>query len=182
MIFAEQAINAGTRHRAFSIQSLLNSTAIVRVGALGLALSGALFAAPAWADCTPAAANGVTATCTGTTLNQGGGGGFIAGYGTGVETGVTVNVASGATNQVIGRDIGIYLGDAAVINDAGGTIAGAVAGILTLSGSADVTNSGSINGINSYGIAADINATVTNTAGGTITGGSIGIARLDCWS
>ena len=54
----------------------------------------------AWADCTPAAADNVTATCTGATTNQGGGGPAPTGngYGTGVETGVTVNVAGGATS------------------------------------------------------------------------------------
>lgn len=50
-----QALRGGS-----TIQSLLNSAAIVRAGALGFTLSGALFATPAWADCTPAAANGVT--------------------------------------------------------------------------------------------------------------------------
>jgi hypothetical protein len=47
----------------------------------------------AWAGCTPAAANNVTANCTGTTS-----GGFT-GYGTGVETGVTVKA-----REELGRD------------------------------------------------------------------------------
>ncbi len=189
MIFAKQAVNVGMRHRAFSIQSLLRSTALMRVcsaGALGLALSGALFASPALADCTPAAANGVTATCTGTTINQGGGAPGTSsgqyGYGTGVETGVTVNVVSGATNTVSGNDFGIYLGDATVTNTAGGIITGGGTGIIAINGSADVTNSGRITGgtgATNYGILAGTNATVTNTAGGTIAGGDIGIFALN---
>ncbi len=115
----------------FSVQSLLGRIALSRLcqaGVLGLAISGALIATPAWADCSPQVADGVTATCTGTTLNQGGGApgtsGGTAGYGTGAETGVTVNVDSGAANTVTGTNNGINLGDATVINKAGGTIAG----------------------------------------------------------
>ena len=52
----------------------------------------------AWADCTPASADNVTATCTGTTVNQGGGApgtsAGVNGYGIGTETGVTVNVTA----------------------------------------------------------------------------------------
>ncbi|MEH2513602.1 uncharacterized protein with beta-barrel porin domain [Nitrobacteraceae bacterium AZCC 1564] len=169
------------RGGAFSVQSLLSSTALLRVcraGSLGLAFSGALLATPAWADCTPQVANGVTATCTGTTTNQGGGApgsaGGIAGYGTGVETGVTVNVASGAANTVTGTAFGIWLSDAIVINNAGAGIAGGATGIYASDDFADVTNSGSITGGN-YGVEAHINATVANGAGASITGGSSGI-------
>lgn len=187
-------------HGTFS--PLLNSTAIVRVGALGVALSGALFAAPAWADCTPAAANGVTATCTGTTINQGGGApgtsASFEGYGTGFETGVTVTVASGAGNTVTGGNRGIFIGDGTVINNAGASIAGDVSGIWANSGgtinvtnfgnitstgngglgifaqgSADVTNSGQITG-DFVGLLA-VNAKVTNNAGGIIQGNNSGI-------
>ena len=71
----------------------------------------------AWADCTPASANNVTATCTGTTTNQGDGApGTSAGadgYGTGVETGVTVNATG---TSLSGTDNGVSLGDATVTN------------------------------------------------------------------
>ena len=106
----------------------------------------------AWADCTPAAANNVTATCTGTTTNQGGGApGTSAGstgYGTGGATGVTVNVIGGSLS---GTNYGILVGD--------GT----------------VTNNASITGIIRDGINAQTNATVTNNAGASITGGLNGI-------
>src|SRR5450756_475549 len=71
----------------------------VLVAARSLAISFAivlLAGQAAWADCTPTAANSITATCAGTTTNQGGGApGTSAGadgYGTGTETGVTVNL------------------------------------------------------------------------------------------
>jgi uncharacterized protein with beta-barrel porin domain len=137
-----------------------------------------------WADCTPIAANNVTATCTGTTTNQGGGApgtsADTAGYGTGVQTGVTVNVASGATNTVTGTFSGIYLGDATVTNNAGASIAGGQYGIYALTGFANVTNSGSITGASplSEGIYAGTNATVTNNAAASITGGVSGIIAL----
>ena len=183
MIVREHAREVVARHRAPSTQSLLNSTALVRLccaGLLGLAISGALIATPAWADCTPQVANGVTATCTGATINQGGGAPGTsldtAGYGTGVETGVTVNVASGAANTVTGTDYGILLGGATVTNNAGASITGVSAGIVAI-GSADVTNFGSITGTGATGtgIRAGTSATVTNKAGGSITGGDRGI-------
>jgi hypothetical protein len=46
---------------------------LLTVRSLAVAFALALLAGrAAHADCTPAAANGVTATCTGTTTNQGG--------------------------------------------------------------------------------------------------------------
>ncbi|WP_424630543.1 autotransporter domain-containing protein [Bradyrhizobium sp. SYSU BS000235] len=159
----------------------MNSTALLRLccaGALGFTLSGALLATPAWADCSPQVADGVTATCTGTTSNQGGGApGTSAGtdgYGTGAETGVTVNVSSGAANTITGANNGINLGDATVINGAGASITGAK-GITASSGFANVTNSGTISGTAGDGISAATDATVINTAGGSITSGVFGI-------
>src|ERR1700694_950118 len=55
------------------------------------------------ADCMPQAANNVTATCTGTTTNQAAGAPGTSGYGTGVETGITVNVVAGSGNTVTGN-------------------------------------------------------------------------------
>jgi len=69
---------------------------LVLARSLALAVAIVLFGGEAaWADCTPASANNVTATCSGITTDQGGGApGTSAGadgYGTGTETGVTVH-------------------------------------------------------------------------------------------
>jgi uncharacterized protein with beta-barrel porin domain len=147
---------------------------------LVIALATVLLAGEAaWADCTPAAANNVTATCTGTTTNQGGGapGTSVAqdGYGTGAQTGITVNVANGAGNTVNGNRYGIYVADGTVTNNTGASITGGNLGISTIVGAANVNNSGSITASSSYGIYAQTDATVTNNAGATITGGTYGI-------
>ena len=118
---------------------------------LVIALATVLLAGEAaWADCTPAAANNVTATCTGTTTNQGGGapGTSVApdGYGTGAQTGITVNVANGAVNTVNGSRYGIYVADGTVTNNTGASITGGLYGIVTNIGAANITNSGSITG------------------------------------
>jgi uncharacterized protein with beta-barrel porin domain len=135
------------------------------------------------AACTPAAADGESVICTGTTTNQGGGApgtsATTTGYGTGVETGTTVNVASGATNTVTGNDFGIFLGDATVINNAGASITGGVHGIVAATGFADVTNSGSITGVTQFGIFANTNATVINNVGASITGSQRGVFALN---
>jgi uncharacterized protein with beta-barrel porin domain len=134
-----------------------------------------LLASEAQAACTPTAANNVTATCTGITNNQAGGapgssaGSF--GYGTG-QTGVTVNVANGAA--VTGTDAGIALGDVTVTNNAGASITGGLVGIFGITGTAHVTNSGTITGT-AVGITAQTDATVTNNAGGAITSAGVGI-------
>ncbi|WP_234680559.1 autotransporter outer membrane beta-barrel domain-containing protein [Bradyrhizobium monzae] len=136
--------------------------------------------ASAHADCTPASANGVTASCTGTTTNQGGGApgtsAGTAGYGTGNETGITVNVGSGAS--VTGTvNHGIWIAAGTVTNNTGGSISGAD-GILAATGSADVTNSGSITGTSNTGIGATTAAKVVNNAGASITGRQYGIHAL----
>ena len=90
--------------------------------AAGVVLGVVATASEVRADCAPAAANNVTATCSGTTTNQGAGAPGTSvdpsgyGYGTGVETGVTVNVVAGSGNTVTGTNVGIYLGDATVTN------------------------------------------------------------------
>jgi hypothetical protein len=65
------------------------------IGAFVFALPALLLtAASAFAQCTPAApVNNTTVTCTGTVTNQN----PPNGYGTGVETGLTINVQAGAT-------------------------------------------------------------------------------------
>ena len=146
-------------------------------GFVAALLIGASSAASA--DCTPQSADGVTATCTGTTLNQGGGAPGTStdsyGYGTLVESGITVNVAAGAANTVTGTDNGIAVGDGTVTNGAGASITGGSYGVLANVGAIDVTNSGSIAGTAGSGIFARTSATVTNNAGASITGGSFGI-------
>jgi uncharacterized protein with beta-barrel porin domain len=141
---------------------------------------GLLAGEVARADCTPASADNVTATCTGITTNQGNGApGTSAnpdgyGYGSGTETGVTVNVGSNASVTGSGPGAGIFLGDATVTNNAGANITGGQFGISTSSGSANVTNSGGINGTFT-GISAQTNATVTNNAAASISGAQYGI-------
>ena len=131
----------------------------------------------AWADCTPASASNVTATCSGTTLNQGGGPpGTSAdpngnGYGTGTETGIAITVESNAS--VTGTEGGIAIGAGSLTINAGATVSGPLA-IWAATGSINITNSGSISvsvGGVSDAIYAYADATVTNNAGATITGG-----------
>jgi hypothetical protein len=98
---------------------------------------------PALADCSPLAANNVTATCTGATLDQGSGRpGTSAASGcheAGLESGITVNVAAGAANTVTGTDSGISFADGTVVNGASASITGYY-GIY--GGDANVTNFG----------------------------------------
>jgi uncharacterized protein with beta-barrel porin domain len=153
--------------RAYSLKTGWQVLGLPLLVAMALAatMSGAR------ADCTPAAANNVTATCTGTTTNQGANpppsSAGVDGYGTGVETGVTVNVSDGAS--VTGTNNGINAGDVIVNNGTGATISGGGNGIVAESGAATVVNSGAISGA---GFAIDSlgNATVTNNAGATIAG------------
>ncbi|WP_246250770.1 autotransporter domain-containing protein [Bradyrhizobium cajani] len=151
--------------------------------ALALAM-GLLLDRAAWADCTPQAADNVTATCTGATFNQGGGApGTNAGtngYGTGVEIGVTVSVAAGIANLVSGTDFGIFVASGTVGNNANASIGGSLSGIRANGGSLNLTNSGTISGIAgaSDGAFALANATVINNAGATISGGARGVVAI----
>jgi outer membrane autotransporter protein len=120
-------------------------------------------AAPAYAVCTPAAGNDVTATCTGTTTNQDN----PIGYGTGAETNLNTSVASGAT--VTGTTAGIAFTTGSVTNS--GAITGGTYGVFGQT--VTVTDSGSITGVAAYGIHATDSATVTNS--GSITGGLAGV-------
>ncbi|PAY03418.1 hypothetical protein CK489_39920 [Bradyrhizobium sp. UFLA03-84] len=127
---------------------------------------------PANAACTPAAGNDVTANCTGTTTNQGGGApGTSAqsiGYGTGSETGININVEAGST--LSGTSAGISIHDGTVTNGSNLTLIGSTSTIWG-QGTA-ITASG--------------NLTVNNEASGliyTVTGGSAirvnGIANIN---
>src|SRR3954447_3356983 len=128
--------------------------ASVRAASLAMASALALFAGErAWAGCTPAAGNNVTATCTGTTSNQAGGApGTSAGsngYGTAVETGVTVNVGISATVSGTGSPVDS-------------------AGISIGSGTVNTSNGATVTG-DRFGIRADT-GTINNNAGATISG------------
>ncbi|WP_083742100.1 autotransporter outer membrane beta-barrel domain-containing protein [Bradyrhizobium mercantei] len=156
---------------------------------------------PAFAACTPAAANGVTASCTGTTTNQGSGapgtsGPSTIGYGTGTETGITINVGAGST--LTGSSVGISIQDGTVTNGSGATISGpnnaiVAGGNLTLtneaggvintsngatavsiSGTADINNSGTISG-NFYAAVFAATGSVVNSTDGVIAGNGVGI-------
>ncbi|MGJ4893303.1 autotransporter outer membrane beta-barrel domain-containing protein [Bradyrhizobium sp. HKCCYLRH3099] len=163
--------------------------------ALGLALL-TLGTAAANADCTPAAADNVTASCTGTTTNQGAGApgtsGSTFGYGTGVETGVSLTIAVGA--NVTGSNAGLNIHDGSILNS--GTITGTglngVQGYnLAISNAAGATITGNNNAIEAYSSFIIVNSgtisgaagfvspfgsgTVTNLAGGLITGTNLGV-------
>ena len=147
----------------------------------------------AGAACAPASGNDVTAICTDSTINQGGGApGTSAGsdgYGTGTETNLTTSVVPGAsvmgTNSGIsfhsgivqnsgtisGGTIGIRTVAAATVSNSG-TISGGVEGIFAFT-TATVSNSGTIISGGLYGIRAMLAATVSNS--GTISGGVYGI-------
>lgn len=155
---------------------------VTRIFAGSLTLSAALLAGPpAWADCTPQAAGqpSLNATCTGTTLNQGGGApGTSAGtdgYGTGNETG-TITVSTGASvTGTPGGSRGIYLAEGTVINSTGATITGDRAGVGNgQTAPITVTNSGSISSAG-FGVEGYTQVTVTNNASGTITGAAYGV-------
>ena len=153
---------------------------------VALALLAAPFAVAdqARAQCTPTTAlgtpaNNTTVTCTGTTTNQNG----SNGYGTGLETGVTINVGPTASApgpaSVTGDVTGISLGDGTI--NSSGTIealgTGGNGGIAIGAQSVTVTSSGTIQALATKGIAiqATGTATVDNQAGGNITGDGIAI-------
>jgi hypothetical protein len=116
-------------------------------------------AAPAYAVCTPAAGNDVTATCTGTTTNQDN----PNGYGTGGETNLNTTVVTGAT--VTGTNFGIAFTTGSVTNF--GSITAGSLGVFVQNGPATVTNSGSITGGFAGVLVQNGAATVTNS--GSVT-------------
>lgn len=130
----------------------------------------------AQAACTPNAVDATTpapgsmVSCTGATLDQN----LDAGYGTGNQTGITINVGDGASVESNAR-IGIWVGDAVINNGAGSTILGWTDGIVSATGSVAGTNSGSITGTNGTAITAVTGVTLTNHAAGAISGGVSGI-------
>jgi uncharacterized protein with beta-barrel porin domain len=161
--------------------------------ALGLAIVSFAASERAAAECTPRTtelpANNPVVTCTETTRNQDSDGANLYGYGTGHETGITINVQPSAS--VTGDQNGLFFFEGTVNNF--GTISGA-SGIVGAN-SATVFNFGAISA-RDFGIIAGTTATVTNygmisslgigikvTAGtanvtnyGTISAGGIGIS------
>ncbi|MBX9845193.1 MAG: autotransporter domain-containing protein [Xanthobacteraceae bacterium] len=158
--------------------------------ALALAVTVAAFWLPSprtvLAACAPPApVNNTTVVCDTDTLNQN----APNGYGTGVETGLTINVLSGVT--VTGTDNGIFVDTNNTINNSGtiegvganasgiaasdinlvnnGTITGTADAVFTFgAGTSSIVNNGRIEGVDN-GVNVGT-ATVVNNAGGTISG------------
>ena len=113
--------------------------------------------------------------CTGTTTDQNPPNGF----GTGTETGITINVQSGATvtstAPTAANPSGIFVEDGTINNL--GIISSAKDGVRFGGNSSIVTNSGTILGTANVGVGglSTPNLTVTNNPGATVTGGLIGI-------
>jgi uncharacterized protein with beta-barrel porin domain len=164
-----------------------------RHGFIVMSLFGAASLAPTAAlavnDCTPAAGDNVTVTCTGATLNQGPG--INRGYGDGTQNGLTINVVAGPPPaSVTGTSIGIDVGSNNTINNFGTITTNGSGGVGDLWGinangvNLTVNNSGTIgrldipdNIFDAAGINAGPGLLVTNNAGATIQG-SFGIQAL----
>src|ERR1700722_10790596 len=148
------------------------------LGAAALAPSAA-FALP---NCSPAAGDNVTVTCSGAVFNQGPE--ANTGYGGGLQNGLTINVVASPPSSVTGTSIGIDVGSNNTINNFGTvtTFGNDVWGINANGTNLTVNNSGTIGRLdipNFVFDAAGINAqdtglSVTNNVGATIQG-SIGI-------
>lgn len=124
------------------------------------------------AACNPAAANNVTATCTGITINQGTGAPGtsleVIGYGNSFLDNLNVTIVPGAT--VTGSVAGISANTATVANS--GTVTGVSTAIYGANtATLTVINSGTI-AASSFGILV---GTVNVTNSGAITGGDTGI-------
>ena len=131
----------------------------------------------AWADCTPQAGSNVTATCTGTTVNQADNPppstAGTDGYGAIGESNVTVTVEPGAS--VTGTGYGITFDSGTVTNF--GTVAGN-SGILLTPGTGNlaVINSGAITSLSgNSGIFTNTTGITSVVNSGTIGGGAYGI-------
>ncbi|WP_083931498.1 autotransporter outer membrane beta-barrel domain-containing protein [Methyloferula stellata] len=131
------------------------------------------------AACLPA---GSIVTCTGTTTNQDAPNGF----GTGAETGITINLQPTAplpAPVVSGDATGIFIADGTVNIPVSGTVTSPGIGIEATSGTLNLTNSGVVSGTGpvgsgSIGISGGT-LNITNAATGTISGGDFGIVGGD---
>lgn len=135
-----------------------------------IAIALTLPAAPAQAACSPAApVNNTTVTCSGTTTDQN----APDGYGSGTDTGLTINVLSGATVTST-TDNGLNLNGAGASNTVNnfGTITGLNNGILAFNGTLVLNNYGSISGTDP-GFAGGVSANDLILMNfGSITGGA----------
>lgn len=153
----------------FDLPELSNTCARIRNGRswIPAAFLAVSFMAPmvarapgALADCTPAAADNVVATCTGATVGQGAGAPGtstdVSGYGSGTQANVSVTVVQGASVMGI-------IPQSALLGGGG----------MYLGGSAPstITNAGSIHSSVANSIVLDAGGTVTNQS----TGGIISI-------
>ena len=156
---------------------MLRRQAIGPVAAVVLSLiamsSAANAACTPAADATPLPVPGTTVTCSGTTTDQN----SPNGYGTGAQTGITINVTNGSSVTGSTTD-GIAVHDATVNNGTGASILGVQDGIDAVTTTINVTNSGTIRGTGNFGVSAGTDATVTNNATGSIFGGQSGIVAL----
>jgi outer membrane autotransporter protein len=162
---------------------------IVRRIAAALLVTSYVAVDRAEAACTPPTstatpANNTTVTCTGTTTDQNADNvTTFNGYGTGIETGIVVNVEAGASvtaSSSTPQTSGINVRDGTVNNLGTVTVAGVNGTGIFGFGSITVNNSGSINfdtaGHGDRGIQANGGtATVTNNVGGHIFGNLAGV-------
>lgn len=132
-----------------------------------------LLSTPAQAVCNPAAANNVSATCTGVTTDQDG----TNGYGSAAIDNLAVNVVQGAS--VTGTSYGIRFNTGTVVNS--GTITGINDRGIFGAVSASVTNFGTITGF--LGVDAGASGVVTNfgsisgTLGDGVRGNTIAVVN-----
>lgn len=110
-----------------------------------LAIGVSLFSTDAQAlnDCTPgsgSATPGTTVSCTGNVVNQDG---PSADYGTGSQTGITINVGDSALFSG-GAQRAIWVGDAVINTGVGAWVEGNSEGIVAATGSLTINNRGTI--------------------------------------
>ena len=141
----------------FGLRDWMSSVCCLAMVAAAFAAT-TLLSAPARAACTPAAANNVSATCTGATTDQNG----TNGYGSAATDNLAVTVVPAAS--VTGTSYGIRFNTGTVVNS--GTITGLNDRGIFGATSTTVTNFGTISGY--AGVDAGLNGVVTNF--GTITG------------
>ncbi len=149
-----------------------------RKGVSSIATAGtalALVMAASQAAQAACAVAGSNVTCTGTTINQTPPNGF----GDGTQTGVLIEVRSGAS-VADGGGSGIVIKDGQVqLDDISSTVQGTVSGIVGTGPAqliVDNTNSGSIAGGSGWAIDGGARTVVQNS--GTIHGGTMGAIRL----